>query len=274
LARSPNSRTTDTNTVHKDQILPKVQKAVIRLEDPTADPDDSDSPANTINQQDNILDSVSSAIISAQNNGDDIPDALARIARDRLEPSLDWKKILAFNLRSAISNVAGRRDYTYSRPSRRQGAINAAGLKFILPAMRQPQPPCVAIVLDTSGSISNDTLDIYLSEIRGIMTAVGISSGVWVLPCDSKVHEVAKIRSFDLTKVRIKGGGGTDMSVGIQEALRIRPRANIVITLTDGATPWPATKPVGSIIYLAVLTTKSFASYVPNWMTTVVMEDD
>lgn len=36
-------RTTDTNTVHKDQILPKVQKAVIRLEDPTADPDDSDS---------------------------------------------------------------------------------------------------------------------------------------------------------------------------------------------------------------------------------------
>jgi len=36
-------RTTDTNTVHKDQILPKGQKAVIRLEDPTADPDDSDS---------------------------------------------------------------------------------------------------------------------------------------------------------------------------------------------------------------------------------------
>ena len=237
------------------------------------DPDDSDSPANTVNQQDNILDSVSSAIISAQNNGEDIPDALSRIARDRLEPTLDWRKLLAFNLRSAVSNVAGRRDYTYARPSRRQGAINAAGLKFILPAMRQPQPPCVAIVLDTSGSIGDDTLDVYLSEIRGIMNAVGISSGVWVLPCDSKVHEVEKIRSFDVTKVRIKGGGGTDMSVGIQEALRIRPRANIVVTLTDGATPWPETKPVGSIIYLAVLTTKSFASYVPQWMTTVIMED-
>jgi len=34
---------TDTNTVHKDQIMPKVQKAVVRLEDPTADPDDQDS---------------------------------------------------------------------------------------------------------------------------------------------------------------------------------------------------------------------------------------
>ncbi|MFN6050805.1 MAG: hypothetical protein ACK47R_08225, partial [Planctomycetia bacterium] len=30
-------RTIDQNTIHKDQILPKVQKAVIRLEDPTAD---------------------------------------------------------------------------------------------------------------------------------------------------------------------------------------------------------------------------------------------
>jgi predicted metal-dependent peptidase len=198
---------------------------------------------------------------------------LIRIARDRLDPTLDWKKLLAFNLRSAISNVAGRRDYTYARPSRRQDAINRSGTNYILPAMRQPQPPCVAIVLDTSGSISDQTLDTYLSEIRGIFTAVGISSGIWVLPCDSKVHEVEKIRSFDLTKVRIKGGGGTDMSVGISEALRIRPRVNIVVVLTDGATPWPMTKPVGSILYLAVLTTKSFASHVPYWMTTVIMED-
>jgi predicted metal-dependent peptidase len=237
------------------------------------DPDDDKTPASTTNQQDNILDSVASAIISAENDGQDLPEALTRIARDRLDPTLDWKKLLAFNLRSAISNVAGRRDYTYARPSRRQGAVNLSGANFILPAMRQPQPPCVAIVLDTSGSIGNDTLDIYLSEIRGIMNAVGISSGVWILPCDSKVHEVAKIRSFDLNKVRIKGGGGTNMGAGIEEALKIRPRANIIVTLTDGATPWPDKKPIGSVIYLAILTTKSFESHVPRWMTTVVMEN-
>jgi predicted metal-dependent peptidase len=237
------------------------------------DPADSQAPASSTDSQENVLDSVSSAILKAVENGEDMPEALTRVARDRLEPTLDWKKLLAFNLRNAISNVAGRRDYTYSRPSRRQGAINAGGTNFILPAMRQPQPPCVAIVLDTSGSIGNDTLDIYLSEIRGIFMAVGVSSGIWVLPCDSKVHEVEKIRSFDLTKLRIKGGGGTDMSVGITEALRIRPRVNIVVTLTDGATPWPEKKPLGSILYLAVLTSKSFQQYVPDWMTTVVIED-
>ena len=237
------------------------------------DPDDELTPASTTNQQDNILDSVAASIISAENDNQDLPEGLTRIARDRLDPTLDWKKLLAFNLRSAVSNVAGRRDYTYTRPSRRQGVVNQSGANFILPAMRQPQPPCVAIVLDTSGSIGNDTLDNYLSEIRGIMNAVGISSGIWILPCDSKVHEVAKIRSFDLSKVRIKGGGGTNMTVGIEEALRIRPRANIIVTLTDGATPWPDKKPVGAAIYLAVLTTKSFQSHVPTWMTTVVMED-
>jgi predicted metal-dependent peptidase len=237
------------------------------------DPEDSQTPSSSIDQQENVLDTVASAVLTAIEEGQDLPEALSRVARDRLEPTLDWKKLLAFNLRSAVSNVAGRRDYTYARPSRRQSAINTAGTNFILPAMRQPQPPCVAIVLDTSGSVSDEMLETYLAEIRGIFTAVGISSGIWVLPCDSQVHEVEKIRSFDLKKLRIKGGGGTDMSVGIAEALRIRPRANIIVTLTDGATPWPETKPVGSIIYLAVLTSKSFASYVPHWMTKVIMEN-
>jgi predicted metal-dependent peptidase len=236
------------------------------------EPDDSESPAADINQQNNILDSVSSAILKAENEGEEIPEALTRIARDRLEPQLDWKKLLAFNIRSAISNVAGRRDYTYARPSRRQGSVSTLDTKFIFPAMRQPQPPCVGIVLDTSGSINDDTLDLYLSEIRGIFTAVGVSSGLWVLPCDSRVHEVAKIKSFDLKKVRIQGGGGTDMSVGIYEALKIRPRVNIVVILTDGATPWPERKPVGSILYLAVLTSKSYEKYVPSWMASVVID--
>ena len=115
-------------------------------------------------------------------------------------------------------------------------------------------------------------MDLYLSEIRGIFTAVGISSGLWILPCDSKVHAIEKIRSFDLSQLKIKGGGATDMGVGIAEALKIRPRANIVVTLTDGATPWPEAKPVGSILYLAVLTTPTYSTYVPDWMTTVVME--
>lgn len=236
------------------------------------DPDDSANPATSNNQQDNILDSVSSAVLTAQQEGEEVPEALVRVARDRLEPTLDWKKILAFNIRSAISNVAGRRDYTYARPSRRQVATTSTGTKFIFPAMRQPQPPCVGIVLDTSGSIGDDTLDMYLSEIRGIFSAVGVSSGLWVLPTDSKVHEVAKIKSFDLTKLRIKGGGGTDMSEGIYAALKIRPRVNIVVVLTDGATPWPEKKPVGSILYLAILTSKGYQKYVPDWMTSIVMD--
>lgn len=233
---------------------------------------DVNSPSSTVNQQDNILDTVASAVIKAEENGEEIPEAISRIARDRLEPTVNWKKLLAFNLRNAIANVAGRRDYTYSRPSRRQEGVKQSGGNIVLPAMRQPQPPSVGIVLDTSGSISDESLEIYLGEIRGIFSAVGVSSGIWVLPCDSKVHEVQKIRSFDLSKLRIKGGGGTNMGAGIEEALKIRPRVNIVIILTDGATPWPEFQPPGSVNYLAVLTTKTFQAYVPNWITSIVMD--
>jgi hypothetical protein len=63
------------------------------------------------------------------------------------------------------------------------------------------------------------------------------------------------------------------MAVGVAEALKIRPRVNIIVVLTDGATPWPTKKPVGSILYLAVLTTKTYEQYVPSWMTPVVIEE-
>ena len=62
------------------------------------------------------------------------------------------------------------------------------------------------------------------------------------------------------------------MSEGIYAALKIRPRVNIVVVLTDGATPWPDKKPVGSILYLAILTSRSYQKYVPDWMTSIVMD--
>ncbi len=112
--------------------------------------------------------------------------------------------------------------------------------EFILPAMRKPAPPTIAIVIDTSGSVGEHEITEFLSEVDGIATANGIAQGITVIPCDSQVGEIQKIRSISaITEIKLKGGGGTDLRVGISAAEDLKPVPKIVIVLTDGYSPWP-----------------------------------
>ena len=64
---------------------------------------------------------------------------------------------------------------------------------------------------------------------------------VTVLPCDAAAHRVLTLcRAEDLPLV---GGGGTDLRTGFARALRDARRPDVVVVLTDGQTPWPATRP-------------------------------
>lgn len=235
--------------------------------------DDEVSPSADRDQQDRVLDTVAGEISKAKDRGN-VPSALSRWAEQYLDPKIDWRRQLAVNLRRAIASVAGRRDYSYVRPSRRQSAMNLAGSTVILPAMRQPAPPRVAIVADTSGSINSEELNQFIAEISGMVRAVGISQGIYVIPCDAQAHSVIRIKSqAALGTIEFLGGGGTDMGAGIAAAAQLNPKPHIVVVLTDGYTPWPAQKPRGIEYVIAALTDKSTPSSVPSWIHTVIVED-
>jgi predicted metal-dependent peptidase len=235
--------------------------------------DDEIAPRADRDQQDRVLDTVAGEIAKTKDQGN-VPAALARWAEQYLDPKIDWRRQLAVNLRRAIASVAGRRDYSYVRPSRRQSAMDLAGSTVILPAMRQPAPPRVAIVADTSGSIRPDELNQFIAEISGMVRAVGISQGIYVIPCDATAHNVIQIKSqAAIGNIEFVGGGGTNMGAGIAAAAAINPTPHIVVVLTDGYTPWPDGKPRGVEYVIAALTDKSTQSTVPSWIHTVIVED-
>ncbi len=157
----------------------------------------TDNPAIKSDQQDVIRDQVAQDIINfARNKGvGSLPGFLLRWAQDLLEPKIDWRKALAGAFRSSLATVLGRRDYVYTRPSRRQSAMKTGTHEIILPSMRKPAPPAIAVIIDTSGSVSNDDINVFMSEIDGIVKANGISQGVTVIPCDMEVGEIQKLRS-------------------------------------------------------------------------------
>ena len=63
------------------------------------------------------------------------------------------------------------------------------------------------------------------------------------------------------------------MGAGIEAAAASRPVLHIVVVFTDGYTPWPDTKPRKVDSFIVVLSTVAQLSDVPNWCTTILLED-
>jgi predicted metal-dependent peptidase len=203
---------------------------------------DMDNPSIKNDQQDVIRDRVAQDVIKhAREKGvGSVPGELLRWANELLNPQIDWKRELAGMMRSSLATVLGRKDYTYARPSRRQSSMAIHDPEFILPSMRKPAPPTIAIIIDTSGSVQDKEITEFLSEVDGIASANGIAQGITVIPCDAQVGEIQKIRSISgIADIKLSGGGGTDLRVGIAVAESLKPQPKIVIVLTDGYTPWP-----------------------------------
>src|SRR6202021_1342615 len=108
-----------------------------------------------------------------------VPAGLLRWAEAVLSPKVDERKMLAAELRRAVAEVSGAVDYSYRRPSRRGGVAR----HVVLPALRRPVPD-VAVVCDTSGSMTEDLLAAALAEVEGLLRALGMARQVRVLACD------------------------------------------------------------------------------------------
>ena len=176
------------------------------------------------------------------------------------QPVVDWHAELRAVVTKHIGQHAGRRDYTYRRPSRRR----APGV--VLPGMVGHAPPSIAVVIDTSGSMQPHDLARALAETGDLVRRLGHThAAVRVIACDSAADNVQTVR--DVRQVELVGGGGTDMTAGIESALCLKPRPDLIVVITDGWTPWPG-EPVG-VPVVAVLTQDDDPHDTPSWIRTI-----
>lgn len=165
-----------------------------------------------------------------------VPGGLLRWANDIVSPKIPWQRELAAAIRNQVTRIAGMIDHSFMRPSRRQ----TASPDFVLPSLVEPTPNIV-VVIDTSGSMSEEQLAQALAEVKGILRATGIEEGLRVLTVDAAVGAAQTV--FSARAIKLVGGGGTDMGVGIAAAGALKPIPDFTIVITDGFTPWPAEAP-------------------------------
>ena len=170
-----------------------------------------------------------------------------RWAEEQLEPKVDWRRVLAAEIRKGLSIVSGRVDYTYRRPSRRA----STSPDIVMPALERPVPE-VVVLCDTSGSMGDEELATVLAEVDGLLKGVGLARNrVRVMAVDAAVKSVQAVTSA--RQINLVGGGGTDMGAGLVAAARLRPRPSVVVVLTDGMTPWPLEAPKGMQVVVGII---------------------
>jgi len=194
-----------------------------------------------------------------------VPQGILNWAVKQVEqPSIHWKRILAGKIKRAVSYNTGQVDYSYQRPGRRRIP------SIITPSMRHPVPS-IAVILDTSASMSNRELSAALAEIQGIAKQIGVrGKNLKLIQVDTDICSVEEV--YNVKKIECYGGGGTDLRVGFKTASTLRPKPNVIIVLTDGYTPWPKSPINASVIVGLISDTEStpeIIKSIPAWAATV-----
>jgi len=159
----------------------------------------------TAEEKQNSQQEFENAVVQAAkagNGASSLPGGVKRMIDKLLNPQLDWRDLLAMQIQSTIKS-----DYNFMRFSRKgldQG--------IFLPGMDNEQTIDIAVCIDTSGSISKDMLQDFLSEIHGIMSEyTDFTLKLWCF--DTAVHNPVDFTAEnvgDLLDYELAGFGGTD----------------------------------------------------------------
>lgn len=175
-----------------------------------------------------LADEIKQATIqAAQAAGEGVPEVIKRMINELVAPKMDWRDVLRTQLESSIKS-----DFTFMRPSKRSGDV-------IFPGMNRDEELNICVALDTSGSISQDMLRDFLSEVGGIMDQYS-SYRIHVLQFDTNVYGAEDFTSDDgrsISEYELVGGGGTDFDVVFSYLAQEDIVPDQLIMFTDGY-PW------------------------------------
>lgn len=151
-----------------------------------------------------------------------IRSALEAMA-DQRQPRIDWGRTLSL---FAFSGYRTTITATKHRMSKRFNTF---------PGIRIKREQRIAVVIDTSGSITAQALQLFFGEIHGIWRT---GAEVVVIEADTVVQQIYSYRGKP--PKAFKGGGGTSFDPALQWVGQSRNgRFDACIYLTDGCAPEP-----------------------------------
>lgn len=164
---------------------------------------------------------------------------LGRLTDQALAPQVSWRAALAQYL-----SQAARDDYTWLRPSRREGEV-------IWPSLRSHSGN-IFVALDTSGSISAADLAQFVGELNAIKGTLPVR--VTLLACDSGLHADTPWICEPWEEFRLphqfEGGGGTAFAPVFDWVEREGQQPDALVYFTDAEGEIPKVAPNYPVLWL------------------------
>lgn len=163
---------------------------------------------------------------------------MMRLIHGLLEPKLSWRALLAERMRQS-----GREDYSYVRPSRRES-------EAILPGLHGPAI-CVPCVIDVSGSIRDNELREFLTEIEALKAQV--NARIILIECDREIiGNPLTFEPWDELSIptRLLRGGGTDFRPPFDWLERHAVVPELLVYFTDAHGEFPERAPPYPVTWL------------------------
>ena len=149
-----------------------------------------------------------------------IPSHIKRTLEELSKPKVNWKAVL-----SRFFSDMNKADYSWSKPNRKY-------LPMYLPKLHSTNLGRIDFAIDTSGSITADQFNQFVSEVHGVLKMLNPTE-IGVYQFDHALQGSNIVRSVrDIIKLPFKGGGGTSPQCAIDEF--IKNKAQALIVLTDG----------------------------------------
>lgn len=169
--------------------------------------DENGPPQLTDDDMQSIRNEVRAAVINAAQavGAGSVPGGVKRLIADFTNPIMDWRTLLEMHIQSSV-----RDDYTFQQPSKRSWGLNGVA-RVILPGQNFKDSVDVAVTIDTSGSMTTQMLQDFLSEVKGIMeTFDDFKLTLWTF--DTRVYNPQVFTQNNIDEIMDydpQGGGGT-----------------------------------------------------------------
>lgn len=178
-----------------------------------------------------------------------LPGQFQTLIDEILTPQISW----AEHIRMLITGKIGHRNETWNTPLRRYLPLGAPfpgnPPMIFLPSKRGHGAELVVCAIDSSGSVSDREIQVFISEIAGVIADCR-PRRVMLIWCDAIIQRIDEARSLDdLADIRVKGApgrGGTRFDPPFRYLAEqgIRPDTMIYLTDMEGAFPAEPNYPV------------------------------
>ncbi len=150
-----------------------------------------------------------------------IPDGLKEDVADWLKPPvIPWQTLLKKFFAASIKSGNKR---TWKRPNRRYGDLQKGKISDSIIS--------AGIGIDTSGSISNDNLKSFITEMKGIKRCY--NGSLIVMECDAEIHNTYKLDKYKKVKTNFQGRGGTSFKPMFKYIKDKKIKLDLLIIFTD-----------------------------------------